>query len=184
MLYRIKVKLIRILYHYILGDNIKCAQNLGVRIGKKCRILDDPGKVFGSEPWMVTVGDKCELTHGVRIITHEGGLWVARNLCKELENADIIKEVRIGNNVMIGMGSIIMPGVVIEDNVIVGSHSVVTKRLESGYVYAGIPAKKIKSMDEFISDALNSDGLMHTKKMNPTEKRKYIENYYDNRGNL
>lgn len=57
--------------------------------------------------------------------------------------------VTIGNNVFIGMDSIITAGVQIGDNVIIGTGSVVTKNCESNSVYAGCPAKKIMSLDEF-----------------------------------
>mgnify|MGYP006281818563 CR=1 FL=1 len=57
----------------------------------------------------------------------------------------IIKETVIGNNCVIGAGSIIMPGVTIEDDVIIAAGAVVPQDqlLKTGYVYAGIPAKPI-----------------------------------------
>jgi len=62
----------------------------------------------------------------------------------------IIHGCTIHNNVLIGMGAIVLDGVVVESNVIVGAGAVVTgnTRLESGYLYAGIPAKKIKALEE------------------------------------
>lgn len=56
----------------------------------------------------------------------------------------------IHNNVLIGMGATIMDDVVVESNVIVAAGALVTmgKRLESGFLYAGLPAKKIKALDE------------------------------------
>lgn len=57
-----------------------------------------------------------------------------------------VKNVKIGNNCVIGAGAIIMPGVTLEDDVIIASGAVVTQDqvLESGNIYAGIPAKAIK----------------------------------------
>ena len=56
----------------------------------------------------------------------------------------------IGNNVLIGMGAIILDGAVIEDEVLVGAGSMVTqgKRLESGYLYLGAPAKKVRPLND------------------------------------
>jgi len=54
-----------------------------------------------------------------------------------------------GNNVYIGSGSKIMPGVIIEDNVIVAAGSVVTKSVLSGMVVGGNPAKIICSLKEY-----------------------------------
>jgi len=53
--------------------------------------------------------------------------------------------LEIGNNVFIGIQSIILPGIKIGDNVIVGAGSVVTKDLPSNATYAGNPAKEISN---------------------------------------
>jgi len=52
----------------------------------------------------------------------------------------------IGNNVFIGSHSVILPGVIINDNIVVAANSVVRGVLESNSVYAGSPVKKIKSI--------------------------------------
>ncbi len=54
----------------------------------------------------------------------------------------------IKDNVLVGMGAIIMDGCTVESNVIVAAGAVVTQHstLESGYIYAGVPAKKIKAI--------------------------------------
>jgi carbonic anhydrase/acetyltransferase-like protein (isoleucine patch superfamily) len=56
----------------------------------------------------------------------------------------------VGNRVLIGMGSIVMDGVVIEDEVVLGAGSLVPpgKRLESGYLYVGSPAKQARPLSE------------------------------------
>ena len=60
----------------------------------------------------------------------------------------ILHGCSIGNDVLIGMGSIVLDDVVIEDNVMVGAGSLVTsgKRLESGYLYLGSPAKQVRAL--------------------------------------
>jgi carbonic anhydrase/acetyltransferase-like protein (isoleucine patch superfamily) len=56
----------------------------------------------------------------------------------------------IGNRCLIGIGSIILDDVIIEDEVMVGANTLVTegKRLESGFLYLGSPAKKIRALTE------------------------------------
>ncbi len=56
----------------------------------------------------------------------------------------------IGNRVLVGMGSIIMDGVVVEDEVVLGAGSLVPpgKRLESGFLYVGSPAKQVRPLSE------------------------------------
>lgn len=68
--------------------------------------------------------------------------------CHALEGENIAFEnIKIGNNVTIGLRSMIMPGVVIDDNAIVAAGALVTKNthIKSGEVWAGVPAKCIKN---------------------------------------
>lgn len=62
----------------------------------------------------------------------------------------VIHGCTIENNVLIGMGAILMDGVYVEENAIVAAGAVVSKntRIPSGTVFAGVPAKKIKDVDE------------------------------------
>lgn len=54
----------------------------------------------------------------------------------------------IGNRVLVGMGSILLDGVIVEDDVMIGAGSLVpqNKRLESGYLYLGSPVKQIRPL--------------------------------------
>ena len=63
---------------------VEYARKLGVKIGNGCQILDDPLMVFGSEPWLITIGNQVDITGGVRFICHEGGMWCARRIKPEL----------------------------------------------------------------------------------------------------
>ena len=56
------------------------------------------------------------------------------------------KPITIGNDCWFGGNVTILPGVTIHDNVVVGAGSVVTKDLESGWIYAGNPAKKLREI--------------------------------------
>ena len=64
----------------------------------------------------------------------------------------MLGKIKIGNNCIIGAGAFIMPGAVIQDNVTVAAGAVVTKNqiLESGKIYAGVPAKEIKKKNKSI----------------------------------
>jgi len=57
-------------------------------------------------------------------------------------------DIKIGNNVFIGSQCVFLPGTVINDNIVVAANSVVSGILESGYIYAGTPAKAIKKINE------------------------------------
>jgi serine acetyltransferase len=70
---------------------------------------------------------------------------------------------------------LILPGVEICDNVIIGANSVVTKSITTSGIYAGVPCKYICSLDEYISK--NSSFFQNTKKMGYFEKRDYYKNF-------
>lgn len=89
---------------------------------------------------LVTIGDDCFIGHGVMFINDlfaKGG--PARG------DKSLWKETRIGNHVSIGSNATILP-VNICDHVVVGAGAVVTKNITEPGVYAGNPAKKIKSL--------------------------------------
>ena len=68
--------------------------------------------------------------------------------------------VRIGKNVWIGRGAVILPGVSVGDNAIVGANSVVTKSVPANCVVGGIPARIIKYLD---GNSEESGGIRHDK---------------------
>lgn len=150
------------------------ARKLGVKIGDGCQILDDPLMVFGSEPWLITIGNQVDITGGVRFICHEGGMWCARRIKPELNDYDLFRPIRIGNNVMVGTRAIIMPGVSIGNNVIIAGCSVITKDVPDGAVVAGIPAKQISTVEKFVEN-IKQEELFLTHNMSSDQKWQYLK---------
>lgn len=146
---------------------------LGVRHGKGCRIYCQD---FGSEPYLVCLGDYVHCGTNVRFITHDGGVWTLRKLT-ENHKLDYIAPIKVGNNVFIGHDVILMPGVTIGDNVIIGAKSLVTKDVPSNEVWGGVPARHIKTMQEYLSQKLPK--CLETKGMEPREKRKFLVKYFN-----
>lgn len=149
------------------------AKSIGVKVGNNSKIMT---KRFGTEPYLIKIGDNSEITAGVNFVTHDGGVWVIRNLFEEYKEIDILKPIKIGNNVYIGNDALILPGVEVCDDVIIGANSVVTKSITSSGIYAGIPCKYICSLDEYISK--NSCFFQNTKKMGYFEKREHYMKTY------
>ena len=58
------------------------------------------------------------------------------------------KSIQIGNDVWIGGNAVVIPGVTIGDNVVIGSGSVVTKDIPSGVIAAGVPCRVIRKITE------------------------------------
>lgn len=122
------------------------AQLVGVRLGKNSSAT----AWWGSEPWMIEIGDDVTLVGNCRFITHDDSVRILRNRDPDISLAAPIK---IGNNVFVGMDCMILPGVIIGDNVIIGAGSVVTKSIPSNSVAAGVPARVIKTLDDFYEQA-------------------------------
>ena len=116
----------------------------GMSIGENVEIFNPKRTIIDEQyPWMIKIGDNVKITDGVIILTHDFSWSVIKNYKCLGEILGASGEVIIGNNVFIGMNSIITRDVKVGDNVIIGVGSVVTKDCDSGYVYAGNPAKKI-----------------------------------------
>lgn len=143
--------------YYLLftKGTIGYARYLGVTIGDNCRIYI---REFGSEPFLISIGNKVTITAGVRLLTHNGSTWLIED--DEAGRRYDHRPISIGNNVFIGVDSIICPGVHIGNQVIIGAGSVVTKSIPDDSVVVGNPAKIISSfsayrskvVDEYVSD--------------------------------
>lgn len=97
-----------------------------------------------SHCWLIEIGDNVTFGPHVQILAHDA------SMCGYVGYAKIGK-VKIGNNVFIGAGSIVLPGVTIGNNVVIGAGSVVVKSVKSNSVVAGNPAKFLQSIDQFIN---------------------------------
>lgn len=119
-------------------SNVDIARELGVSIGENCLIFSNPYRCFGSEPYLVEIGNHVEITSGCQFATHDGAVWTLR-VEPELAKFDKFGKITVGNNVFIGINSTILPGVTIGDNCIVGAGSLVTKDIPSAKCGAGYP---------------------------------------------
>lgn len=129
-------------------SHVEIARRIGVKVGNGCSILANPYTCFSTEPYLVEIGDNVRITAGVRFHTHDGAVWVLRNLYNK-SNIDMFGTIKVGSNVFIGTESIILPNVTIGDNVVIGSGAIVTKDVPSGEVWGGCPAKKISTIEDY-----------------------------------
>lgn len=120
----------------------------GVSIGSGTVFYEPLTNVIDTTtPKLLTIGENVRITRGVVILTHDYSWSVLAGVYGECLGG--IAPVTIRNNVFIGMDSHILKGVTIGDNVIIGTGSVVTKDCESNSVYAGNPARRIMSLEDF-----------------------------------
>lgn len=116
-------------------DHVKYARHLGVEVGKDCEFVDNPN--WGSEPYLITVGNHVLISGGVTFATHDGATWVLRTK-KKYDDTFKFGRITIGDNCFIGHGSIILPSVTIGADSVVAAGSVVTKSIPFGEIW-GVP---------------------------------------------
>ena len=146
------------------------ARKIGVKFGKGCRFINVN---FGSEPYLVTLGDHVSATL-TNFVTHDGGVWVFREKHPDI---DVFAPIHVGNNVYIGARTIILPGVTIGDNVVIGAGAVVSRDIPSDCVAVGIPARPLKSLDEYWQHVQNK--TIPAKLLNPKDKQIYLRRHFE-----
>ncbi|MFG1779349.1 DapH/DapD/GlmU-related protein [Micromonospora sp. NPDC049048] len=124
------------------------ARSLGVDLRGRVRFYGIDRGMFGSEPWLVTLGDNVYVTAGVQFVTHDGGTLILR---KEDPDLEWTAPISVGDDVYIGVRTIVMPGVRIGDRCIIGAGSVVTRDIPDNSVAAGVPARVIRTTDEYLA---------------------------------
>lgn len=124
-----------------LGIYTKVMNPQNVVIGDNSYI--NSGNIHAGKHCKIVIGQNCCISYNVFIRTTTHNYLRKDKLIKDQGIYE--KDIIIEDDCWIGSGVTILPGVHIEQGVVVGSGSVVTKNLESYCVYAGIPAKKIKT---------------------------------------
>lgn len=144
-IFKAAIRFYEYLFFYTRGG-VAFARKKGVAVGEGCRIYT---MINGTEPFLIEIGDRVTITAGVKIVTHDGSTWLVRN-----ENGvrrQRYGAVRVGSDVFIGIGAIILPGITIGSKVVVGAGSVITKDVPDNSVVAGNPARIICLFSEYES---------------------------------
>ena len=154
---------------------IKYAKWRGVKVGNNCFISTYK---WSSEPYLITIGNNVQVTQDVWFHTH-GGCHVART---EIRDFDVFGKIRVCDNVYIGSGSHIMPGVTIGEGSLIAAGSIVTKSVPAREVWGGNPARFICNVDDYIKRNANYNvgtyGLSFEDKKNTllsTDESKFIK---------
>ncbi|WP_430613988.1 gamma carbonic anhydrase family protein [Flavobacterium sp. JP2137] len=119
-----------------------------VRIGENCSIWFNA--VLRGDVNYIQIGNKVNIQDGAVVhCTYQKHPTVIGNNVSIGHNA-IVHGCTIHDNVLIGMGAIVMDNCVIHSNTIIAAGAVITQNtvVESGTIYAGVPAKKVKDIDQ------------------------------------
>lgn len=137
-------------YIYLLRIKPFLLRIMGIKLGENCRIFTSLFNFDNLFPGLIEIGDNTVISRDTLILTHDFSVYGIGNITDS--NLKIAKgKVKIGNNCFVGVRCIILPGVSIGDNVIIGAGSVVNKDIPSNTVAAGNPVKVISSREEFRS---------------------------------
>lgn len=141
-----------------LGERVLVDQSaivLGdVVLGDDCSVW--PATVIRGDMHRIRIGERTSVQDGsVLHITHAGpfnpdGFPLTIGDDVTIGHKVLLHGCQVGNRILIGMGSIVMDGAVIEDEVILGAGSLVPahKTLRSGYMYMGSPAREVRPLSD------------------------------------
>lgn len=136
-------------YRYDSGTLVNYLKSQGIKIGDNVKFFSPRTTIIDIQrPYLLEIGSGAKITGNVTILTHDFSYSVLRIKYHDLLGECSGKTI-IGENVFIGMGSTIMPGVHIGNNCIIGAGSVVTKDIPNDSVAVGNPARVISSIEDF-----------------------------------
>jgi acetyltransferase-like isoleucine patch superfamily enzyme len=115
----------------------------GARVGEHCRFEI---RSLAHEPYFVSIGNHVFIATGVILHTHDGGVWIAKERTPEI---GVFGTITIEDNCIIGVNAQILPNVRIGSNSIVGAGSVVISDIPPNSIAMGIPARVIGSTSKY-----------------------------------
>jgi acetyltransferase-like isoleucine patch superfamily enzyme len=131
------------------GSKVAYLRRLGARVGREVALLNQV-KDFGTEPWLIEIGSRVNVAAGVVFVNHDGPSRVFR---RDIEGGSAYGNrfgtIRVLDNCVIGTGTVLLAGVTIGPDSIVGANSVVTKDVPPRTVVSGLPARPVCTLDEY-----------------------------------
>lgn len=151
-------------------DNFTIAEYFrkqGAVIGEGCFIV--PRKL-ATEPYLVRIGNHVCLSTGVALHTHDGGTWIFREESPDLR---VFGPIIIEDNCLIGNNAQILPNVRIGHDSIVGAGSVVIKDVPPNSIVMGIPARRFGSVEKYKEKCLQFWSIQRPPNFHPDSLKHY-----------
>ena len=168
--------------HLRSGKNyIEYLRRKGIKIGNGTIVFSPKHiNIDISRPHLIEIGENVFLHKGTTIMAHD---WASYTFVNKYN--DFIPshgKVKIGNNVWLGENVSILKGVTIGNDVIIGFGSIVTKDIPSNSIAVGIPAKVICSFDDYYKKRKNDfieEAIQYAVSLYDSGKIPQIEDFYD-----
>lgn len=146
---------------------IKVCKLQGLKLGEGVKVF---GKVdFGSEPFLIEIGDKTQLANGSTFVNHGGTTMTLRRL-EGFEDVRIFGRIKIGKNCTIGANCVIQQNVEIGDNCILGAGSILTHSMPDNSVFSGNPARFVCSIEQY-GESLLDQNTMYPRELEKDKKQ-------------
>lgn len=161
---------------YRTPDNdfrINYLREKGVKIGERCLINYIE---FTADPYLVQIGDDVAIARNTRFITHDGSTWLFKDRSK-MEY--VFGKITIGNNCFIGENCIILPNTQIGNDCVVGAGSVVRGKIPDGSVVFGNPAEVVMKSAVLGQFLIKSKYLIDESQYTYDEKRALLTELLD-----
>lgn len=156
----------------------------GMIVGKGCTLASKRNSSFGSEPYLIKLGDEVRMSGGIHFVTHDGGTWAFRDLEEyKIRGGDIATygSISIGDRTFIGYGVTILPNVKIGKRCIIGAGAIVTSDIPDNSIAVGIPAKVIGNTFDYANKCkLRHEKIGYDMQRLQKDKKKYLIELRDN----
>ena len=143
----------------------------GVRIGRDCLMYTT---FFGTEPYLVRIGDHVAVSSGCMFITHDASPF----LFEDQPDMDVFGEIEIGDNTFLGVNCLILPGTKIGRNCIIGAGSVVRGPIPDDSVVFGNPAKVVLRTPMMKKLLVHHRHRLDTRHLDPKTKEQVLRKHF------
>lgn len=168
LLYRLLLKTHLLWKNWVDNAYLQICISKGLKLGEGVVLVEVPD--FGSEPYLIEIGDRTKITAGCSFINHDGAMYTIRNM-EKYADARNFGRIKLGKNCFVGNNCLFLPGAQMGDNCILGAGSVLNSSMPNNTVYAGTPAKFICTIEEYGDKALQNNVMypreleLHRKKL-------------------